>query len=280
MKIKKIAKTLSTRTHALTVVLIVLALEQAIFAQTESVGLVGEYRAAPVQYRFIRGNKMIQFISGELDLHGEAVRNAPYSAEAITEVTQTFADGNHIRRTNTAVIYRDSEGRMRREQTLTSIGPWTLQGEPRQFILIHDPVSGVSYTLDPVAQVARKVRQPTFDVINGTGGRIDIRQVGPEGAAHDHNVHPETEPQIDWTALPGTVIPPADDMHQTEPMGTRTVEGVLVEGTRLTMTIPAGSIGNELPIEIVSTRWCSPQLKVLVEREHSDPRFGTTSSPW
>ena len=40
MKIKKIAKTLSTRIHALTVVLIVLALEQAIFAQIESVGLV------------------------------------------------------------------------------------------------------------------------------------------------------------------------------------------------------------------------------------------------
>ncbi len=43
------------------------------------------------------------------------------------------------------------------------------------------------------------------------------------------------------------------------------------------MTIPAGQIGNELPIIIVSERWFSPDLKVLVMSRQSDPRFGETT---
>ena len=43
------------------------------------------------------------------------------------------------------------------------------------------------------------------------------------------------------------------------------------------MTIPAGQIGNELPINIVSERWFSPELKVLVMSRQSDPRFGETT---
>lgn len=63
----------------------------------------------------------------------------------------------------------------------------------------------------------------------------------------------------------------------TESLGTQTIEGVLAEGTRSTTTIPAGQIGNERPIEIVSERWFSPDLKVLVMSRQSDPRFGETT---
>ena len=55
------------------------------------------------------------------------------------------------------------------------------------------------------------------------------------------------------------------------------IEGVEAEGTRSTTTIPAGQIGNELPITIVSERWVSPDLKVLVMSRQSDPRFGETT---
>ena len=55
------------------------------------------------------------------------------------------------------------------------------------------------------------------------------------------------------------------------------MEGVAVEGTRTTLTIPAGQIGNEQPINIVSERWFSPDLKVLVMSRQSDPRFGETT---
>ena len=42
----------------------------------------------------------------------------------------------------------------------------------------------------------------------------------------------------------------------------------------MTTTIPAGSIGNEQPILVVSEQWFSPDLKVLVMTKHSDPRSG------
>ena len=43
------------------------------------------------------------------------------------------------------------------------------------------------------------------------------------------------------------------------------------------MTIAAGEMGNERPIEVVSERWYSEQLKTLVLTKHSDPRFGDTT---
>ncbi len=55
------------------------------------------------------------------------------------------------------------------------------------------------------------------------------------------------------------------------------IEGVEAEGTRTTMTIPAGEIGNERPIEIVSERWYSPELQLVVMTRHSDPRSGETT---
>lgn len=57
----------------------------------------------------------------------------------------------------------------------------------------------------------------------------------------------------------------------------QTFEGVAAEGTRTTVTIPAGQIGNEQPIVTVSERWYSPDLQVTVMTTRSDPRTGTTT---
>ena len=61
-----------------------------------------------------------------------------------------------------------------------------------------------------------------------------------------------------------------------EQLGTKVVEGVQAEGTRTTLTIPAGQIGNDRPIQIVDEMWRSPELQVIVHSEHSDPRMGST----
>ena len=52
------------------------------------------------------------------------------------------------------------------------------------------------------------------------------------------------------------------------------MEGVLVNGVRTTHTIPAGQIGNERPIAIVSEIWTSPDLKTVVFSKRTDPRMG------
>ena len=70
---------------------------------------------------------------------------------------------------------------------------------------------------------------------------------------------------------------PAKDETTKEDLGQQTIEGVTATGTRTTTVIPAGAIGNEQPIRIVSEEWTSPELQVLVLTKHSDPRTGETS---
>ena len=68
-----------------------------------------------------------------------------------------------------------------------------------------------------------------------------------------------------------------EDNARNESLGKQAIEGVDAEGTRKTIEIPAGEIGNERPIEIVFERWYSPELQVVVMTKHSDPRFGETT---
>jgi hypothetical protein len=60
----------------------------------------------------------------------------------------------------------------------------------------------------------------------------------------------------------------------TEDLGSQTMEGVFVTGVRTTRTIPAGQVGNEKPISIVTEVWTSPDLKTIVYSRRSDPRMG------
>ena len=59
---------------------------------------------------------------------------------------------------------------------------------------------------------------------------------------------------------------------KTESLGTQMVEGVQANGTRTTMTIPAGEIGNEQAIQIVTENWYSQELKTMVLSKRTDPR--------
>src|ERR1044071_4752805 len=87
---------------------------------------------------------------------GKVVKGAPYSAEAVTETIQTLGDGNRIVNKFTSSVFRDSEGRTRREQTLKGLGPLGAGEEPLQTIFINDPVAGVAYSLDTRSHTAHK----------------------------------------------------------------------------------------------------------------------------
>src|SRR5262249_21735375 len=85
-----------------------------------------------------------------------AVKGAPYSAETIVESNQTLADGNRINRKSTGRVYRDAEGRTRREEdrdfsALTPNGP--MQAKMTSISIV-DPVAGFSYSLDPENKIA------------------------------------------------------------------------------------------------------------------------------
>ncbi|HEV2860424.1 MAG TPA: hypothetical protein VGX48_05400 [Pyrinomonadaceae bacterium] len=234
-----------------------------------------------------RADNTFVFVSSEMSLGGKVVKGAPYSAEAVTESVQTFADGNRIVRKNTAQVYRDSEGRTRREQTLNVLGPYAPDGEPPTTILINDPVTGVNYALDPRHRTARKLAVARFD--NRTLGadeakrlaESDAKRVLEQGFVYTTPVPPPPPPPPPPGAGGGSVYfyaGKADDKNtKTESLGTQVVEGVQAEGSRTVTTIPAGQIGNEQPIEIVRERWYSPELQVVVKTVSSDPRMGTTT---
>ena len=87
------------------------------------------------------GASTFSFVSSEFAFDGKAIKGAPYSAEAVTETTQILGDGNRIVNRSTASLYRDSEGRTRREQSLKAIGGVAAGAQPLQTITISDPVA-------------------------------------------------------------------------------------------------------------------------------------------
>ena len=77
-------------------------------------------------------NKM-QF--ARVAVESKLTRNAPYSAEAVTESTQLLADGNRIVTKTASRVFRDGEARTRREQ-LNQAGTDAVN------ITISNPVAG------------------------------------------------------------------------------------------------------------------------------------------
>lgn len=207
------------------------------------------------------------FVSSEMSFDGKVVKNAPYSAEAVTESVQTLGDGNRIIRKNSATVYRDSEGRTRREETLRVMGPWaSANGEQPRTVFVNDPVAGVNYILDPRTRTARKL--PSFDRARaGVAGRPGVTVAAPSAPPPG-----EFGVRGAWVGGPGT---PPD--AKTESLGKQMIEGVMAEGTRKTITIAAGQIGNERPIVIVSERWYSSELQAVVMTKRSDPLVGETT---
>ena len=248
---------------------------------------------------------------------GATVKGAPYSAVEVSESTQMLADGTRIHNENQTSVYRDGEGRVRREtpDQITIMDPWPV---PRYF-------------LDPKTQTARKATlstagsyvmrksapgeagvSSTFEVRSTskdgvTSVTVNGKPVDPaamdnlkamdhlkmeklEGAMGMEPVMIEAMPMIRQRmpgAAAGVMVGPmggGGPMFRTEKatvrdaepesLGKQTINGVVSEGTRHTITLPAGTIGNDRPILTVTERWYSPELQTVTMTKHSDPRSG------
>jgi hypothetical protein len=218
------------------------------------------------------------------------VKDAPYSADAITETTQLLADGNRIEQRAAAAIARDSTGRVRREQDAVAFGGLVAKSRG-PLVTISDP-AGVHITLDTERRIAYRINTPP--VANGAAGRMRVETFRrefempvpppPGGAAAGARTQIQFSVREDRAVTvtgAGPDLPPMTAAFEstdarTEQLGERDIEGVRAEGTRTTMTIQANAIGNQAPIVIVSERWYSPELQVVVMTRRSDPRFGET----
>ena len=220
------------------------------------------------------GGNTFTFVNSEFSFD-KFVKGAPYSAQAVTETTQVLSDGNRIVNTNTSAVYRDGEGRTRREQTLKVIGNFSAASEPFQSISINDPVAGVAYILEPHSHTARKIQGFRVEAASGAG--FKMRSPGGEGEAFTFNTATSGPMALKRGAAEAKMreVKERTDVR-FEPLGTQTVEGVSAVGTRTVITLPAGQIGNERPIEIIEERWFSSELQTVIMTRHSDPRSGET----
>jgi hypothetical protein len=212
------------------------------------------------------------FMRTEGAMENKLVKNSPYSAQSVTEFTQTLADGNRIHRTTNGSIARDSEGRTRREQTLSGIGQMASSGEPMKSVTIHDPVAGTSYSLEPHSHAARVMHNMTFNTTYVQNDAMKEKMTAERVAAAVKTTLDKTTAEVmDKIKARSRGV---ELNAKSEDLGTQVMEGVTVQGKRVTRTIPAGEIGNERPLEIVSETWFSPELQVVVMSRTSDPRSG------
>lgn len=228
-----------------------------------------------------------------MSMSAEAVKGAPYSAEAVSESIQMLADGNRITHTSRSMQYRDSEGRTRTDNTLSPVGIWVPESRDVSISNINDPVLGEHFMLDHDRKTAVKSSLRTIAAHAGPGAetkevRVEVKQRAQagapvfvsEGATFAHAVPP---PAADVLVGPGPAVMmlhaggaegAAGIAVKTESLGKRIIEGLECEGTRETLTIEAGKIGNERPIQTVTERWYSARLRQDILRKTTDPRFG------
>ncbi len=207
----------------------------------------------------------IEFFSAEMAGAGEVVTAAPYTAMATTESTQVLADGNRIVNKTSSFVARDSQGRTRRETDLHRIG--TMQVDSPKTVFINDPTTHTQYIFTPGGEATKVVRNEgnwkegpqIIELRTAREQRLKDKTIVMQGA-HEGQQSKESSEQV-----------------KHEDLGTQTIEGVSAQGKRETVTIAAGEIGNERPIQVVTETWFSPELHTMVLRKHSDPRLGDST---
>ncbi len=176
---------------------------------------------------------------------GKTVKGSPLTAVFVTIRETTLADGNRIHNESQSRVYRDAEGRVRREMGVDLATPATGPVK-HNLVVITDPVAGTRSVLNPDNKIARQT----------------MHSVRPGGMNHQgHQGGMESSGEV-----------------TKEQLGTKAVNGFQAEGVRVTRTIPAGTMGNEKAITVVTERWYSPDLQIVVLTTHTDPMMGTVTT--
>ena len=226
-------------------------------------------------------------------LRAAPVRNAPYSAQIVTERTQALADGNQIATRRTTMSYRDSAGRTRQEYRDDRGDLVT--------VTIHDPVAGATFVLHPRDRTAVRLagggrrddaRAPADRPPHGDGEDVIVKRVEGLNDAERQRIQRDVRIRVS-RALAESGGTSRDVQMQVAPLvngafadikwsakattkelGTRDIGGVRAEGRLRSYAIPAGEIGNRNPIVVSDETWTAPDLQVTVYTKHSDPRSG------
>ncbi len=228
--------------------------------------------------------------SNKLEGQSGPVYGHPISADEVRTTTQTLGDGSHITHSETEKFYRDGQGRMRTETEAS--------------VLIFDPVAGVTYNLDKSHKSYTKSTNGANSTVTiaaaggrgGGGGRGGRGGGGGGGAAESTSTRTSVSTTTNSSSVPVTAgsggsfgavqvrptivaVPSVAQGGQgsKETLPDQMFSGIAGKGSRVTITIPVGSIGNDRELKVVNERWYSDDFKLLLKTSNSDPRFGTST---
>jgi hypothetical protein len=180
---------------------------------------------------------------------GKVVTGKPLQATFTITHTETLP-GNTITNTTTGTFARAADGSTYRDVKFSAIGPWATSGKSQEFIYIRNVTKQMQYIVN--------VSKGTYRAfpIGEKGPKPEGMRGGKPGDSSNETVN--DNPNGTYTDPVMKTIYPADDKL-------------------VTRTIPAGAIGNSNALIIISERWYSSALDILLEDIHTDPRFGTTT---
>lgn len=167
----------------------------------------------------------------------------PYTAIQETTHVQMLADGTKITRKTTTKFALDSSGRTFLKSPIDFRVSEGSDGQQYWFN-VSDPVNRleISWTSDEkvatVYHLGAPVQAPTTAPTARTAGATP----------------PAIKIPRDWPTAP----------QQGEDLGTKTFHGLEASGARISLTYPAGEIGNDQPITLTSETWISCDLPGLV----------------
>lgn len=201
-------------------------------------------------------NELTINISATVPVQIQQITGAPYSGQENNQSVQTLTDGTHLTRPSVddgATSYRDSMGRIRIERPMFP----NRQGELSfTMVQVQDPVAGYFYVIDSANQVVHRMQAQTM---------------GP--------VRPSIPNPTSQTLKNGTEI-------IVEPLGSSTISGVAVVGTKTTTTYPAGvlvmstkrtQLSNDRPVTTTDETWWAPSVGLMLSSTNSQP-FGNVAA--
>jgi hypothetical protein len=174
---------------------------------------------------------------------GTGFTGAPYSGKQTTVKTQTLTDGTRTAETFVELLWRDAEGRTRKEMIRH-----TDAGAEYRSIVITDPVGGMYLKWTDGYPSAGQVMHIWPLPANQ-------RVTAPPSPVNQGKV--ETRPDFR-----NEILTPQD------------INGVYAVGSRWNRTIRLEGESSNRVIEVTNELWISPDLRIIVRHIHDDPRTG------
>jgi hypothetical protein len=167
--------------------------------------------------------------------------NLPFSGTDTIVQTRRIEGGGSVVTSLTARVARDSQGKVYRERR--NFAP---QGADPEKTLYE------FYVLDPTTRT-----------------RTDCT------IATHHCIVAGYRPQFSVRLMPAGPFDQGKQLLVRDSLGQKSIGDLSTVGTRETITVSAGTFGNDRPLTLTREFWYSPDLKTNLAVTRSDPRLGT-----